>query len=67
METARKKVPPRGRKIGEALIVRVPPDQEHVLRGMAEDQDRPLASVLREAIRHYLACEHEAAQEARAN
>jgi predicted transcriptional regulator len=48
---------PRGRKVGEAVTVRLPPDLEEVLRQRADAEDRPLAGIVRQAVRHYFAAE----------
>lgn len=45
---------PRGRTVGHVIGVRVPPDLEAALRRRSEAEDRPLAGLVRQAIRHYL-------------
>jgi predicted transcriptional regulator len=46
---------PRGRKVGETIAVRLPPDVDNALRRIAEREDRPLAGIVRQALRSYLA------------
>jgi predicted transcriptional regulator len=53
---------PRGRKVGPTIPVRLPPDVEEALRRRAEAEDRPLAGLVRQAIREYLASDLEAAK-----
>ncbi len=52
---------PRGRKVGDQLAVRLPVDLDSALRRLAEREDRPLAGIVRQALRRYLAEELAAA------
>lgn len=47
---------PRGRTVGEAISVRVPPEDELALRRICEAQGgRAIASLIRQAVHYYLA------------
>jgi len=48
---------PRGRTVGPTIPVRLPPEVEEALRRRAEAEDRPLAGLVRQAIRQYLAAD----------
>jgi len=55
---------PRGRIVGPTIQVRVPPEVESALRRRAELEDRPLAFVVRQAVREFVAADLEAAAKA---
>jgi predicted transcriptional regulator len=46
---------PRGRKVGTSIHVRLPLDMDKALRRIAEREDRPVAGLIRQGMRAYLA------------
>lgn len=53
----------RGRKIGDTLNLRLPPDLDEALRTRAAAEDRPLAGIIRQALRLHLGLEASGGEE----